>query len=69
MTRVYRTGAIAANENINFGDAWGAGRDGENVFIQDRINTAISRYGNAIYINVAKRIAAGVAPEIIFAEA
>ena len=69
MTRVYRTGAIAANENINFGDAWGkAGRDGENVFIQDRINTAISRYGNA-RVNVAKRIAAGVAPEIIFAEA
>jgi hypothetical protein len=69
MTRVYRTGAIAANENINFGDAWGkAGRDGENVFIQDRINTATSRYGSA-RVNVAKRIAAGVAPEIIFAEA
>jgi hypothetical protein len=69
MTRVYRTGAIAANENINFGDAWGkAGRDGENVFIQDRINTATSRYG-AARVNVAKRIAAGVAPEIIFAEA
>jgi hypothetical protein len=69
MTRVYRTGAIAANENINFGDAWGkAGRDGENVFIQDRINTAVSRYGSA-RVNVAKRIAAGVAPEIIFAEA
>jgi hypothetical protein len=69
MTRVYRTGAIAANENINFGDAWGkAGRDGENVFIQDRINTAVSRYG-AARVNVAKRIAAGVAPEIIFAEA
>ena len=69
MTRVYRTGAIAANENINFGDAWGkAGRDGENVFIQDRINIATSRYG-AARVNVAKRIAAGVAPEIIFAEA
>jgi len=69
MTRVYRTGAIAANENINFGDAWGkAGRDGENVFIQDRINTAVSRYG-AARVNVAKRISAGVAPEIIFAEA
>jgi hypothetical protein len=69
MTRVYRTGAIAANENINFGDAWGkAGRDGENVFIQDRINTAVSRYGTA-RVNVAKRISAGVAPEIIFAEA
>lgn len=69
MTRIYRTGAIAANENINFGDAWGkAGRDGENVFIQDRINTAVSRYGSA-RVNVAKRIAAGVAPEIIFAEA
>jgi hypothetical protein len=69
MTRVYRTGAIAANENINFGDAWGkAGRDGENIFIQDRINTAVSRYGSA-RVNVAKRIAAGVAPEIIFAEA
>jgi len=69
MTRVYRTGAIAANENINFGDAWGkAGRDGENVFIQDRINTATSRYG-AARVNVAKRISAGVAPEIIFAEA
>jgi hypothetical protein len=69
MTRVYRTGAIAANENINFGDAWGkAGRDGENVFIQDRINTAVSRYGSA-RVNVAKRISAGVAPEIIFAEA
>jgi hypothetical protein len=49
MTRVYRTGAIAANENINFGDAWGkAGRDGENVFIQDRINTAVSRYGKHV---------------------
>lgn len=69
MTRVYRTGAIAANENINFGDAWGkAGRDGENVFIQDRINTAVSRYGSA-RVNVAKRIAAGVDPAIIFAEA
>ena len=69
MTRVYRTGAIAANENINFGDAWGkAGRDGENVFIQDRINTAVSRYG-AARVNVAKRIAAGVDPAIIFAEA
>ena len=69
MTRVYRTGAIAANENINFGDAWGkAGRDGENVFIQDRIDTATSRYG-AARVNVAKRIAAGVDPAIIFAEA
>jgi hypothetical protein len=69
MTRVYRTGAIAANENINLGDAWGkAGRDGENVFIQDRINTAVSRYG-AARVNVAKRIAAGVDPAIIFAEA
>jgi hypothetical protein len=69
MTRVYRTGAIAANENINFGDAWGkAGRDGENIFIQDRINIATSRYG-AARVNVAKRISAGVAPEIIFAEA
>ena len=69
MTRVYRAGAISTTENINFGDAWGkAGRDGENVFIQDRINTAVSRYGSA-RVNVAKRIAAGVAPEVIFAEA
>ena len=69
MTRVYRTGAVAANENINIGDAWAkAGKDGENLFIQDRINTAVSRYGTA-RVNVAKRIAAGIDPAIIFAEA
>jgi hypothetical protein len=69
MTRVYRTGAVAVVENINLGDAWAkAGRDGENLFIQDRINTAVSRYG-AARVNVAKRIAAGVDPAVIFAEA
>ena len=69
MTRIYRSGRLAAEENINYADAWAkAGREGENVFQQDRVDKAVSRYGNA-YVNVAKRIAAGVNPSDIYAEA
>jgi hypothetical protein len=69
MTRIYRAGRLAAEEDINYANAWAkVGRDGENVFQQDRVGKAVSRYGNA-YVNVAKRIAAGVNPSTIYAEA
>jgi hypothetical protein len=69
MTRIYRSGRLAAEEDINYADAWAkAGREGENVFQQDRVDKAVSRYGNA-YVSVAKRIAAGVNPSAIYAEA
>ena len=69
MTRIYRSGRLAAEEDINFANAWAkAGREGESVFQQDRVATAVSRYGNS-YVNVAKRIAAGVSPSVIYAEA
>jgi hypothetical protein len=69
MTRIYRSGRLAAEENINYADAWAkAGREGENVFQEDRVAKAVSRYGDA-YVNVAKRIAAGVNPSEIYVEA
>jgi hypothetical protein len=69
MTRIYRAGRVAAEEDINYADAWArAGREGESVFQEDRVSKAISRYGNS-YVNVAKRIAAGVNPSVIYAEA
>jgi hypothetical protein len=69
MTRIYRSGRVAAEEDINFADAWAkAGREGESVFQQDRVAKAVSRYGVS-YVNVAKRIAAGVNPSTIYAEA
>ena len=43
MTRIYRSGRVAAEEDINFADAWAkAGREGESVFQQDRVAKAIS---------------------------
>ena len=69
MTRIYRSGRLAAEENINYADAWAkSGREGENVFQEDRVAKAVSRYGDA-YVNVAKRIAAGVNPSDIYVEA
>ena len=39
MTRIYRSGRLAAEEDINYADAWAkAGREGENVFQQDRVS-------------------------------
>lgn len=59
MTRVYRTGAIAATQPLNLAQAWEtSGRTGENVFNPNRINKARQKYGND-EIEVALKVATG----------
>lgn len=68
-TRLYRTGAIAIEENKNLADAWKkSGARGEQVFNPDRIEKATKQYGYDT-IEVAKRIAGGVPLDQIIAEA
>lgn len=69
MTRVARTGLIAADQNvalIGAGGAWDIANDkGDKVFSPGRIGDAKALYGSAA-VDVAMRIAAGETPESIF---
>jgi hypothetical protein len=58
-TRVYRTAAIAAQEDLSLEDAWEEANDkGDKKFNSDRIEDARLKYGNDA-VTVAMRIAAG----------
>jgi hypothetical protein len=59
MTRIYRTGAIAVQENKGLGDAWARANDkGDKVFNPGRIEKASAKFGTD-RVNVAMRVAAG----------
>jgi hypothetical protein len=65
VTRIARTGLIAAGEGLSLGEAWTeSGKDGEKKFNPGRIETARKKYGSAA-VNVAMRIAGGETPESI----
>jgi hypothetical protein len=58
-TRVYRTAAIAAQEDLSLEDAWEEANDkGDKKFNSDRIEDARLKYGNDA-VTIAMRIAAG----------
>jgi hypothetical protein len=67
MTRLYRTGAIAADQGLNLDEAWTISNDkGDKVFSPDRINNAKAKFGQGA-VDVAMRIAAKEDPEKIIA--
>ena len=69
MTRIYRTGSVAFNEQMNIADAWKrSGANGEMVFNPGRIEKVTQQYG-ADRTWVAQQIAAGLAPDKIIATA
>ena len=69
MTRAYRTGAIAIDQNVNLGTAWDIANDkGDKVFSPGRILDAKVKYGDDA-VSVAQRIAAGEDPAKIAASA
>lgn len=69
VTRVARTGLIAAQEQKGLGDAWQeAGEDGENKFNPNRIESAREKYGK-VQMDVAMKIAGGAKPEDLMATA
>ena len=58
-TRVYRTAAIATQEDLSLEDAWEEANDkGDKKFNSDRIEDARLKYGNDA-VTIAMRIAAG----------
>jgi flagella basal body P-ring formation protein FlgA len=60
VTRVYRAGTIATQEQINIADAWRrSGASGEMVFNPDRIERVKKEYG-ADRLWVAQQISAGI---------
>lgn len=60
VTRVYRAGSIAKQEDINLSDAWRrSGASGEMVFNPDRIERVKKEYG-ADRLWVAQQISAGI---------
>ena len=69
VTRFYRTNRIAAEEQVDLATAWKkSGANGEQVFIPDRINRAVSAYGqDRVY--VAQQISAGIPLDQIIASA
>ena len=69
VTRAYRTNRIAAEEKVDLATAWKkSGANGEQVFIPDRINRAITTYGqDRVY--VAQQISAGIPLDQIIASA
>jgi hypothetical protein len=69
MTRLYRTGAIAIDQNVDLGDAWDIANDkGDKVFSPDRITEAKVKFGtNAV--DIAVRIASGEKPGAIMKSA
>ncbi len=69
VTRVYRAGTIATQEQLNIADAWRrSGANGEMVFNPGRIEKVTQQYG-ADRTWVAQQIAAGLAPDKIIATA
>ena len=59
MTRLYRTGAIAGDQGLSFGDAWTLANDkGDKVFSPNRINDAKAKFGGDA-VDIAMRIASG----------
>lgn len=69
VTRAYRTGRIAAGQEVDLTTAWKkSGANGEQVFNPDRINKAVSTYGqDRVY--VAQQISAGIPLDQIIASA
>jgi hypothetical protein len=68
MTRLYRTGAIAADQGVNIGKAFEIANDkGDMVFSPDRISRAKKEFGNDL-INVAMKVAGGTPLDKIIAE-
>jgi hypothetical protein len=67
MTRLYRTGAIAADQGLSVGDAWTLANDkGDKVFSPTRINDAKAKWGQDA-VAIAQRIAAKEDPSKIMA--
>jgi hypothetical protein len=67
-TRLYRTGAIAADQGVNIGKAFEIANDkGDMVFSPDRISRAKKEFGSDI-INVAMKVASGTPLDKIIAE-
>ena len=59
MTRLYRTGAISADQNLDLGTAWTLANDkGDKVFSPTRINDAKTKFGRDA-VDIAMRIASG----------
>jgi len=68
-TRLYRTGAIAADQGLDLGTAWTLANDkGDKVFSPGRITDAKVKYGNDA-VDIAMRIAAGEDQGAIMASA
>ena len=69
MTRLYRTGAIAIDQNKDIATAWDTANDkGDKVFSPGRIAEAKFKFG-ADAVDIATRIASGEKPEEIMATA
>jgi hypothetical protein len=69
MTRLYRTGAIAIDQNVDLGNAWDIANDkGDKVFSPDRISNAKIKFGTEA-VDVALRIASGEKPGAIMKSA
>ena len=67
MTRLYRTGAIALDQNVDLGKAFQIANDkGDKVFSPNRISAAKSKYGSDM-INVAMKVAQGISIDEILA--
>lgn len=67
MTRVYRTGAIALDQQVDLGKAFQIANDkGDKVFSPDRIADATTKYGSDV-MNVAMKVASGMSLDEIIA--
>lgn len=67
MTRLYRTGAIALDQNVDLGKAFQIANDkGDKVFNPNRISSAKTKYGSDM-INVAMKVAQGISVDEILA--
>ena len=67
MTRLYRTGAIALDQNVDLGRAFQIANDkGDSVFSPSRISDAKNKYG-ADRVNVAMKVAQGIPLDEILA--
>ena len=69
VTRAYRVGRIAAGQEVDLATAWKkSGANGEQTFNPDRINKAVTTYGqDRVY--VAQQISAGIPLDQIIASA
>jgi len=67
MTRVYRTGAIAVDQNVDLAKAFAIANDkGDKVFSPSRIETATKTYGKDM-MSVAMKVAGGMSLSEIIA--